>query len=128
MFRSLFISATRRVDKRFLYTVVAPPLPESITVEYVAKWYIFPNQKVSKNQGLFILETEKATIDICSPINGSVKEHLVELNKELVPGTPIMTIEDDNKGNKESKLLDIKFSNEFIANIYDKKLHMVSKN
>ncbi|HSC10782.1 MAG TPA: biotin/lipoyl-containing protein, partial [Rhodanobacteraceae bacterium] len=52
-----------------------------------------PGDTVAKDQGLVTLESDKATMEVPSPIAGVVKELKVKLNDEVSEGTVVALIE-----------------------------------
>lgn len=52
-----------------------------------------PGERVEKDQSLLTLESDKATMEIPSPVSGRLMEFLVKLGDKVSKGTPIATIE-----------------------------------
>jgi len=52
-----------------------------------------PGDTVAKDQGLVTLESDKATMEVPSPVAGVVKELKVKLNDEVSEGTVVALIE-----------------------------------
>jgi pyruvate/2-oxoglutarate dehydrogenase complex dihydrolipoamide acyltransferase (E2) component len=55
------------------------------------EWYVGIGDLVKLNQPLYLIESEKTTIEVPSPVNGTIIS-MAEVNKEYVVGTEIATI------------------------------------
>jgi|TARA_B110000116_G_scaffold135294_1_gene117293 pyruvate/2-oxoglutarate dehydrogenase complex dihydrolipoamide acyltransferase (E2) component len=55
------------------------------------EWYVGIGDLVKLNQPLYLIESEKTTIEVPSPVNGTIIS-IAEVNKEYVVGTEIATI------------------------------------
>jgi pyruvate dehydrogenase E2 component (dihydrolipoamide acetyltransferase) len=58
-------------------------------------------QRVEKEQSLVVLESDKATMDVPSPVAGLVKELKVKIGDLVSVGTPIVVLEDEGEGEDE---------------------------
>lgn len=79
--------------------IVAPSAGESITEIEISKWNVSDGAWVKKDQVIALAETEKATLDIHSPVSGKVKI-LAQVGAIVSPGTPVASIEE---GEDEAK-------------------------
>ena len=50
-------------------------------------------QQINAGDILLSVETDKATIDVESPVSGKILEFLVKINDEIAPGDSYATIE-----------------------------------
>ncbi|MBT3992945.1 MAG: dihydrolipoamide acyltransferase [Gammaproteobacteria bacterium] len=55
------------------------------------EWYVGIGDLVKLNQPLYLIESEKTTIEVPSPVNGTIIS-MAEVNKEYDVGTEIATI------------------------------------
>lgn len=69
-----------------------PDLGENIKSATVVNILVNPGDAIRKDQDLLELETEKATIPIPSPVNGSVKEILIQSGATVKVGQVVMRI------------------------------------
>jgi pyruvate dehydrogenase E2 component (dihydrolipoamide acetyltransferase) len=70
-----------------------PELGENITSGDLVKLLIKPGDKVSNNQAVLELETDKATIEVPATVEGTVKAVLVKEGEKVKVGQPIFTVE-----------------------------------
>jgi pyruvate dehydrogenase E2 component (dihydrolipoamide acetyltransferase) len=87
-----------------------PDIGEGIHEGEIVKWYVKPGDKVSEDDVLCEVQNDKAVVEIPSPVDGTVKEILVEEGNVAVVGDVLITFDapgysDDNAGedNQESK-------------------------
>src|SRR5689334_2952927 len=52
-----------------------------------------PGDKIAKEASLVTLESDKATMDVPSPVDGVVKELKVKVGDKVSEGSPILTVE-----------------------------------
>lgn len=73
--------------------VKMPRVGENVNSAFVVDIKVHPGQDVQIGEALITVETDKANVDIESPIAGKVIELLVKLEDEIAPGTPYISIE-----------------------------------
>lgn len=73
--------------------VKMPRVGENVNSAFVVDIKVHPGQDIHIGETLISVETEKATVDIESPVAGKVIELLVKLDDEIEPGTPYISIE-----------------------------------
>jgi pyruvate/2-oxoglutarate dehydrogenase complex dihydrolipoamide acyltransferase (E2) component len=73
--------------------VKMPRVGENVNSAFVVDIKVQPGQEVNIGDILISVETDKATVDIESPVAGRVIELLVKLDVEIEPGTPYISIE-----------------------------------
>ena len=73
--------------------VKMPRVGENVNSAFVVDIKVQPGQEVNIGDILISVETDKATVDIESPVAGRVIELLVKLDDEIEPGTPYISIE-----------------------------------
>lgn len=81
-------------------TVKLPELGENVDSGDLVRILVSPGDTVSKDQPLVELETEKATIEVPSPVSGVVKELHVQQGRKVKVGDPLFTIEENGAGAK----------------------------
>jgi 2-oxoglutarate dehydrogenase E2 component (dihydrolipoamide succinyltransferase) len=73
-------------------TVVMPQLGESVMEGVVVKWLVNEGEKVDVDTPLCEVETDKASVEIPSPIAGFVAKHLVVLDDLVEVGESLVEI------------------------------------
>lgn len=73
--------------------VKMPRVGENVNSAFVVDIKVQPGQVIHIGEILISVETDKATVDIESPVAGKVIELLVKLDDEIEPGTPYISIE-----------------------------------
>ncbi|ULG72015.1 dihydrolipoamide acetyltransferase family protein [Macrococcus brunensis] len=74
-------------------TIVLPGLGESVTEASITNWLVQPGDQIERYQPIAEATSDKVTTEIPSDFAGTVKELLVELDKDIPIHDPIMTIE-----------------------------------
>lgn len=85
-----------------------PELGENIESAEVTSVLVKSGDKIEKEQGIIEIETDKATVEVPSSVEGVVKEVLVKPGDKIKVGQVIIKIDDngkeeDEKGNVEKK-------------------------
>jgi len=75
-----------------------PELGENIESGDLVKVLVSVGQKIDKDQSVIELETDKATIEVPSPVGGLVKEIHVKEGDKVKVGQLILTVEDGVSG------------------------------
>ncbi|MED1419565.1 dihydrolipoamide acetyltransferase family protein [Bacillus smithii] len=88
-----------------------PDIGEGIHEGEIVKWYVKPGDKVSEDDVLCEVQNDKAVVEIPSPVDGTVKEILVEEGNVAVVGDVLITFDaegysddnaaEENQGSKE---------------------------
>ncbi|MBR9794333.1 MAG: 2-oxoglutarate dehydrogenase complex dihydrolipoyllysine-residue succinyltransferase [Gammaproteobacteria bacterium] len=58
--------------------IKVPVLPESVADATIATWHVAPGEKVSRDQNLVDIETDKVVLEVVAPADGSISEVLAE--------------------------------------------------
>jgi len=58
--------------------IKVPVLPESVADATIATWHVAPGEKVSRDQNLVDIETDKVVLEVVAPADGSLAEILAE--------------------------------------------------
>lgn len=75
-----------------------PELGENIKSGDLVKMLVSPGDVVNQDQPVMELETDKATIEVPSPISGKIKEVFVKDGDKLKVGQLIFTVDSDGAG------------------------------
>jgi glutaconyl-CoA/methylmalonyl-CoA decarboxylase subunit gamma len=59
----------------------------------ISEWAVEIGSTVAVGDVLVRVETDKALVEVPSPVAGTVLEYLVEIDDEVTTGTPIIAIE-----------------------------------
>lgn len=70
-----------------------PDLGEGIAEGEVVSWLVEPGDDLAENQPLVEIETDKALVEIPSPITGTVKELLVEEGEMVPVGSELLRLD-----------------------------------
>jgi pyruvate/2-oxoglutarate dehydrogenase complex dihydrolipoamide acyltransferase (E2) component len=75
------------------HQVKLPRLGDTTQSVLIAEWLVEVGQAVSIGAPLALVETDKVTTEVPSPVAGTVIEHLVPVQEEVDVGAPICVIE-----------------------------------
>ena len=76
--------------------VVMPRLGQEMTKGTIVEWYKKEGDRIEKDEPLFLVETEKATIEVESEVAGVLKEILVNENEEVPVGQIVAIMETED--------------------------------
>ena len=76
--------------------VIMPRLGQEMTKGTIIEWYKKEGDQVDKDEPLFLVDTEKATIDVESEIAGVLKKILVKENEEAPVGQVVAIMEKES--------------------------------
>ena len=76
--------------------VIMPRLGQEMTKGTIIEWYKKEGDRVDKDEPLFLVDTEKATIDVESEVAGVLKKILVGENEEIPVGQVVAIIEKES--------------------------------
>lgn len=79
-------------------TIKLPELGENVDSGELTKILVSQGDTVSKDQALLELETDKATIEVPSPVAGTIKELHVQEGRKIKVGDTLFTIEENGDG------------------------------
>jgi pyruvate dehydrogenase E2 component (dihydrolipoamide acetyltransferase) len=71
-----------------------PELGENVTAGDVVRILIKPGDRVAKDQAVLELETDKATIEVPSSVEGTVKDVKIKQGDRIKVGQVVLTVED----------------------------------
>lgn len=67
---------------------------EGIHEGQLLKWHVAPGDPIKEGDPLFLVETDKVTTDIPSPVTGRIQEHHYKVGDTIHVGDVIVTIDD----------------------------------
>lgn len=74
-------------------TVKMPRAADTVDEFVVSEWLVEPGASVAAGDPIMKVETDKALVEIPSPVAGTLLEQLVSLDDEVSTGDPIAVIE-----------------------------------
>jgi len=74
-------------------TVKMPRAADTVDEVMVSEWVVAPGDTIAVGDPLIRVETDKALVEVPSPVAGTLVEQLVSIDDEIATGTPIATIE-----------------------------------
>lgn len=83
--------------------VKVPNLPESVSEATVADWHKQPGDRVSREENIVDLETDKVMLEVPSVADGVIKEILVEAGATVSAGDVLALIEEGSGGGSSDK-------------------------
>jgi pyruvate dehydrogenase E2 component (dihydrolipoamide acetyltransferase) len=86
-----------------LKEITVPEISENVESGEVLNILVSPGDRVSPEQPLVELETEKAAFEVPSTTDGEVKEILIKEGDTVTVGQPIVRIDTEGKGKPEKK-------------------------
>ncbi len=85
-----------------LYKIQMPDVGEGITEAEIVEWNVKAGDVVREDDVLAAVMTDKATVEIPSPADGTVQSVSGEIGEMTAVGTVIITLEVDGEGNEAS--------------------------
>ncbi len=76
--------------------VTMPRLGQEMTKGIIVEWYKKEGDQVKEFEPLFLVDTEKATMDVESEVTGVLKKILAHENEEVDVGQVVAIIEKGN--------------------------------
>ncbi|RJX46842.1 biotin/lipoyl-containing protein [Halonotius pteroides] len=74
-----------------------PDIGEGLAEAEIVSWLVDPGETVSEDQPLAEVETDKAVVEVPSPVDGTVEELLAEPGEVVPVGTVIVTFAVDGE-------------------------------
>ncbi|MGZ4787220.1 MAG: dihydrolipoyllysine-residue acetyltransferase [Terriglobales bacterium] len=81
--------------------VKLPELGENVSAGDLLKLLVKPGDKIQKDQALMELETDKAAIEVPSPVGGTVSQVHVKEGQKVKVGQLILSVEENGAGAKK---------------------------
>ena len=73
-------------------TLKMPKVGDAANEVVVLEILVKPGDRIEEGQTLFLVETDKAQIEVPSPAAGTVAELLVKIDDEVATGTPTLVL------------------------------------
>jgi pyruvate/2-oxoglutarate dehydrogenase complex dihydrolipoamide acyltransferase (E2) component len=74
-------------------TIKMPKVADTADNVVVSEIHCAAGSTISEGDVLMHVETDKALVEVPSPVSGVIREILVDVDEEIVTGTPIVTID-----------------------------------
>jgi len=74
-------------------TAKMPKVADSIDEVYISEILVAPGNTVQAGDPLMLVETDKASVEVPSPVSGTVIAILVVIDQAVSTGAPIVEIE-----------------------------------
>jgi 2-oxoisovalerate dehydrogenase E2 component (dihydrolipoyl transacylase) len=81
------------------YVIRTPDIGEGIAEVELVAWHVKPGDEVKEDQVLADVMTDKATVEIPSPVTGKVTELMAEIGKQIAVGADLIRLEVEGAGN-----------------------------
>jgi 2-oxoglutarate dehydrogenase E2 component (dihydrolipoamide succinyltransferase) len=76
------------------HTLRLPKLGDTVTEVVVTEWYVATGQPIAAGEPLLRVETDKAEVDVPSPVGGVLIEQLARPDDDVPTGAPYAVVED----------------------------------
>lgn len=83
------------------YTIKLPDVGEGVAEAELVEWLVEDGQTVKEDDVLAAVMTDKATVEIPAPVNGTVKWKGGKIGDVLAVGSPLLKLEVDGEGNAD---------------------------
>lgn len=74
-------------------TVKMPRAADTVDEVVVSEWVVTPGAVLEVGETLMTVETDKAMVEVPTPVAGRLVQQLVAIDDEITTGTPIAIIE-----------------------------------
>src|SRR5438067_10077929 len=82
------------------YVIRTPDIGEGIAEVELVAWHVKPGDEVKEDQVLADVMTDKATVEIPSPISGKVTELMGDVGQQIAVGADLIRLEVQGAGNE----------------------------
>lgn len=89
--------------------IKVPVLPESVADATIATWHVKPGEKVSRDQNLVDIETDKVVLEVVAPDDGQITELLVKEGETVLAEQHIANLAEGIVAGQEITKEDIAF-------------------
>ena len=87
---------------RFIFKL--PDIGEGIAEAEIVAWHVKVVDRVEEDQGLADMMTDKATVEMESPVSGTVVELAGEVGDQVAIGAPLVVIEVEREGEADAPM------------------------
>ncbi|KAJ0404493.1 hypothetical protein ATCC90586_007750 [Pythium insidiosum] len=77
-----------------VHTVNVPSMGDSISEGTLVQIVKAPGESVHADEVVAVLETDKVSVDVMSPVAGTVVEHFAKLEDNVLVGVPLFSVDD----------------------------------
>ncbi|HEY8049164.1 MAG TPA: dihydrolipoamide acetyltransferase family protein [Ramlibacter sp.] len=84
------------------YVIRTPDIGEGIAEVELVAWHVKPGDTVAEDQVLADVMTDKATVEIPSPVGGKVMELVGEVGQQVAVGSDLIRLEVEGAGNEKA--------------------------
>ena len=84
------------------YVIRTPDIGEGIAEVELVAWHVKPGDEVKEDQVLADVMTDKATVEIPSPVSGKIVELMGEVGKTIAVGADLIRLEVEGAGNEKA--------------------------
>src|SRR3990172_7185435 len=95
-------------ERDFQMKVIMPQMGESVAEGTILKWLVQEGEKVSKDQSLVEISTDKIDTEIPSPVSGILKKILHTVDETVPVGSVIAEISEEAGEITEEKAVEVK--------------------
>ena len=74
-------------------TLKMPKVGDAVDEVVISEIQVEQGAKVAEGQTLFVVETDKATVDVPSPAAGTIAEILIQVGDDVKTGAPTIVLE-----------------------------------
>ncbi len=85
-----------------LFQFRLPDIGEGIAEAEISAWYVKPGDTIKEDQAMLDVMTDKATVDMTSPVSGVVKATFGEPGSMMAVGAVLLEIEVEGAGNAKA--------------------------
>src|SRR6218665_1887375 len=79
------------------YTFRLPDIGEGIAQAEIVRWHVKPGDRVEEDAPLADMMTDKATVEMESPVSGIVREVAGDVGESVAIGAPLVVIETEGE-------------------------------
>jgi 2-oxoisovalerate dehydrogenase E2 component (dihydrolipoyl transacylase) len=83
------------------YVIRTPDIGEGIAEVELVAWHVKPGDMVKEDQVLADVMTDKATVEIPSPVSGKVMELVGDIGQQVAVGSDLVRLEVEGAGNEK---------------------------
>ena len=84
------------------YVIRTPDIGEGIAEVELVAWHVKPGDEVKEDQVLADVMTDKATVEIPSPVSGKILDLLGEVGQQIAVGADLIRLEVEGAGNEKA--------------------------
>ena len=76
--------------------VIMPRLGQEMTQGTIVEWYKKEGDQVEEGEPLFQVDTEKTTMDVEAEVSGTLKQILIDVDKEVPVGQVVAILQTES--------------------------------